>query len=423
VGGFTDAPGRLVWAALGDPAFLPAPRGATWLPNRTSAVLEAPRGGLAVPGNARRPTPGTGALTPVDGGRRAGAKVTYRVRFGAFHDGARMSVADVLYAIGQPYRWAGPAEDGRHDATLAATTALLRERLVALRVTKIATEVRRDSDVEFVYDVPTIEVYLDRAPSEPLEAALVAPPWTTVPWHVAALMDEAARRGIAALSEAEATRRRVPWLDLVRDREVHAALAALVETFAREGFVPASLRGEVSVEEARTRWAALARFAGRHGHFLVTNGPYRLDRWSDDAVVLTVFRDLSYPLGVGHFDEYTIPLRAWVTRVEDRGDRLELSAEVETVTKFARSYEIVRAPLRAGSASQLEHLPVCRYVVIGPAGSVVRAGRAPLDARRVFRVDLRGLRPGRYAVLTVLEIDGNAVDAPVRSIEHHVRRR
>jgi hypothetical protein len=183
------------------------------------------------------------------------------------------------------------------------------------------------------------------------------------------------------------------------------------------------LRGEVSAEEARTRWTALARFAERHGHFLVTNGPYRLDRWSDDAVVLTVFRDLSYPLGVGHFDEYTIPLRAWVTRVEDRGDRLELSADVETVSRFARSYEIVRAPLRAGSPSQHEHLPVCRYVVIGPAGSVVRAGRASHDGRGVFLVDLRGLSPGRYAVLTVLEIDGNAVDVPVRSIEHHVRRR
>jgi hypothetical protein len=66
---------------------------------------------------------------------------------------------------------------------------------------------------------------------------------------------------------------------------------------------------------------------------------------------------------------------------------------------------------------------VCRYVVIGPAGSVVRAGRAPHDGQGVFRVDLRGLSPGRYTVLTVLEIDGNAVDVPVRSIEHDVRRR
>ena len=62
------------------------------------------------------------------------------------------------------------------------------------------------------------------------------------------------------------------------------------------------------MEQARQRWAALRRFARARGHLLVTNGPYRLDKWTNDTVVLQVFRDFSYPLGVGVYDRYALPL-------------------------------------------------------------------------------------------------------------------
>jgi hypothetical protein len=94
----------------------------------------------------------------------------------------------------------------------------------------------------------------------------------------------------------------------------------------------------VSVDEAKRRWAALAAFYQAHGHFLVTNGPYELKAWSTDSVNLSVFRDLSYPLGVGSFDAYAIPRRAFITKVERENGRLRLFAEIETIMKFQRSY-------------------------------------------------------------------------------------
>ena len=44
----------------------------------------------------------------------------------------------------------------------------------------------------------------------------MAPPWSTLPWHLLVLMEEAVERGWAAFSQAEAQRRGVDWLDLVR---------------------------------------------------------------------------------------------------------------------------------------------------------------------------------------------------------------
>ncbi len=55
------------------------------------------------------------------------------------------------------------------------------------------------------------------------------PPWSTLPWHLIALMEEAVGRGWAAFSQAEATRRGVEWLDLVRSKQMNARLAALVD--------------------------------------------------------------------------------------------------------------------------------------------------------------------------------------------------
>jgi hypothetical protein len=42
VAGFTDPFGRLMWAAVGDPALLPAPYGSAWMINRVSDVQAAP---------------------------------------------------------------------------------------------------------------------------------------------------------------------------------------------------------------------------------------------------------------------------------------------------------------------------------------------------------------------------------------------
>src|SRR5262249_31259757 len=149
-----------------------------------------------------------------------------------------------------------------------------------------------------------------------------------------ALMEEAVSRGWAAFSQEEATRRGIPWLDLARSKELNAKLAALVEGFEREGYRPEVLRSLVTEDEARKRWAALAAFYRERGHFLVTNGPYRLKQWSDAGVVLDIFRDLSYPLGVGSYDAYAVPRRAFISRVEPERNGFRLFADVETMMKF-----------------------------------------------------------------------------------------
>ncbi len=224
VAGFTDATGRLIWSAVGDPAMIPFPFNASWMPNRVQSEVTkvvGQSGGIKVPADALRPQPGSGALQRVGDRTFASAKVIYEVVASPFEDGTEMAVADLLYPYAFAYRWGAKPDRGgdAHEPRLEAVLAAMQERLVGLklvRVDKTNARHRRGLGASSC-KTPVLEVYLRDAPGDERQVAALAPPWSTVPWHLLALMEEAVVRGYAAFSQEEAARRGVPWLDLVRD--------------------------------------------------------------------------------------------------------------------------------------------------------------------------------------------------------------
>ena len=389
---------------------------------RPSAQPATSAGAVSVPEDAVLPEPGTGSMRPVGAGKIAKQKLTYRVLGSAFHDGTPMSVADILYAYMFAYRWGvrNQTDASHYDPIVDAATAPMRQRLVGVRFIGTDTKSKsfRVGDVDVVRELFVLDVYTTGTPEDPEQDAVLAPPWSTLPWHLTVLMEEAVSRGWAAFSQAEAKRRGVDWLDLVRSDRLNQQLASLVATFERDGYRPDSLRTLVSVDEARRRWAALAAFYQAHGHFLVTNGPYELKAWSPDSASLSVFRDLSYPLGVGSFDAYAIPRRAFITKVEQENGRLRLFAEIETIMKFQRSYEIDREPLQSVSPDVLQRaMPQCRYMVLDVDGNVVLAGTASPVEDGTFQLDFEGkLAAGRYTAVAEITVNGNAMNADIHRI-------
>jgi hypothetical protein len=375
---------------------------------------------IDVPPDAVVPDPG-GTLRPVGPDKVAGGKLTYRVLGSAFHDGTRLNAADLLYAYAFAYRW-GTRQDGddRHyDPVIDAATAHLRQALVALRFVGVdaGSKSFRVGDVDFVREVLTVEVYVARVSDDP-EQEVVAAPWSTLPWHLIVLMEEAVGRGWAAFSQGEATRRGTAWLDLVRSETLRTHLASLVATFERDGYRPDSLKSLVSADEARRRWGALAAFHKERGHFLVTNGPYRLKQWSETSATLEAFRDLTYPLGVGSYDAYAIPRRGFVTKVDASGTKITLSGEIEVVEKFQRSFRLVRTPLQKMAADARRRAdPQCRYVVLDENRRAVLSATAPPADDGTFRIDFgTRLAPGRYTMHVLIAPNGNVMNADIARI-------
>ena len=416
MGGFTDPVGRLLWHGIGDPATFLAPFDGSWIPNRVTATV-TPSGSMGgrveIPPDALLPEPGSGMLRAVGPGKVAKAKVVYKVPASLFHDGTRMTAADLVYPFVFAARWPDPF--------IAEATALARKWLAGFRVLPAERVVKDLGDIKLEWQIPVVEVYLHHTAIDPRQAAAAAPPWSTVPWHLLALMEEAVRRGAAAFSAGEAKRRGVPWLDLVWDPALQARLAALAEELERAAFVPETLRAHATPEEARQRWPALRQFFRKHRHFLVTNGPYRLEKSTAGAVTLQVFRDPSYPLGVGTFDAFVHPPTAHIVKMEPRGAALQVTAEMEKPVRAQRSYTWVRERLTVDATSR--NFPVqarCSYLVIGRDGKVRRAGAGRQAADGTFHLDLHGLPVGGYTVVTAVTLNGNTVNPDVRAFRHQV---
>jgi hypothetical protein len=329
-----------------------------------------------------------------------------------------MATADIVYAYLFAYRWS--ARNGRtYDPYIDAATELLRRHLVGFKVIGIdPSKSFRFGDVNFVRQLFIVDVYVTTPPIDPEQDSVIAPPWSALPWHLMALMEEAVAHGWAAFSREEAKRRGIEWLDLARSTELNTRLAALVAQFAENGYRPKGLEELVSADDARKRWSALADFYKEHGHFLVTNGPYKLKNWSAKGVTLEVFRDLSYPLGVGSYDNYAVPRRGFITAVVQKDSQITLSGDIELLAKHMRSYDLVRTPLEMVEATaRARSAPECRYMVTDGAGRVVLAGQIPLADDAKFHVDVRGkLSAGDFVLFAEVIDNGNAANAEIKRV-------
>ena len=371
-GGFGDAFGRLVWSAIADPAFLPSPHGAGWIENRVSASVEKGEKPFAVPQDA------------LFSGKTATTRIVYRVRNSAFHDGTSMSFADVVsaYALAKP------------------------EQLRGVRLLRVETQTLAFGEDKLSYEVPVIEVYLDGVTAR--DAAIAAPPWTTLPWHLLALYEEGARRGYLKLAD----------FDPVRDAALVRRLGELARELEERGHVPPALIPYVNAQEAKERYGRLRAFHAAHGHWLVTNGPYLLDRWDGTKAVLSVFRDPTYPKGLGSFNAHAVPLKAHVTRVERRGDGALVHTEAEWLERLGRDTRIVRGSFAQRLAERVSGAgappaPVCHYVLVRRDGGIAAAGevRAGADGRCLLQ-----MKPGGHRLALAAVLEDNAVNAPIRIV-------
>jgi hypothetical protein len=111
-----------------------------------------------------------------------------------------------------------------------------------------------------------------------------------------------------------------------------------------------------------------------------------------------------------------------VSGIDDRGNRLELHAEVEQVERAQRSYEIRRVAYVPAPHGEEGHVPPeCRYVIVAPDARVVRAGTADADATGRFVIDLAHLgAPGLYTVAAAVFLGGNTMEPSVSFVQHRV---
>ena len=85
-----------------------------------------------------------------------------------------------------------------------------------------------------------------------------------------------------------------------------------------EQFVPAALKGRITVQDAINRYDASISWIEKHGHAIISNGPFYLDNFNvaGGTVTINAFRDPSYPFEVGHWVHYETPRVADISSID-----------------------------------------------------------------------------------------------------------
>ncbi len=302
VAGFTDAPGRLLWAAVGDPGLIPAPYAAGFVPHRAvpAQVAVAGPSGFEVPEDALLPEAGTGALLPVGKGKTAKARVTYRLWGSAAHDNTRVSAADALYPYVFAARWSARRAPGHveHDPAVEAATETARQALVGrpggeggqrgAALQRHHVHLRGAGDRGLSQRGHRRHRGAGRAGAAVERDALARA-------RADGGSGQAGRGRVLGRGGAPA-RRRAGSISRATRRRARSSARSWTGSRAR---TTSRRRSSGWWRPTRRRPAGprCAQFAQRRGHYLVTNGPYQLEKWTDGAVVLGVFRDMNNPLG------------------------------------------------------------------------------------------------------------------------------
>ena len=346
-------------------------------------------------------------------------RITYRVRASAFHDNTRMTAADAVYAYIFAARWGGRAPGGAEPTPRWRRRVRdARKSLAGFKVVRVDTEVKKWGDLTFTYVVPVVDVYLD-AVGEPEQLAAVAPPWSPVPWPVMVLMEEAVKRGVGAFSADEA-RRNIHWLDLARDAKVKDALAALVDGFARESYVPEPCSRFVAADEAQARWTALREYCPAPRPFPGDGRAVSAPKWSDGGAVLEVFRDFTQSDGRRHLRPVRDPPAG--LRHSHRPAR---RSPGDPAGDRARGEVSPQLPARAGSARRPRRrrtVPTsrCAGTRWWPRTGPWPRGHRSRGAGHRLIVSQGPARPGSYTALVALSLGDNDVTPEIVTAPYRV---
>ncbi len=298
-GGF-EGYDRAIWMAVSDPPGWPHPRLGGWYPMRVNWSTE---NATSIPSGSWRLEIRDGMLyaaTPLNG---RFSKLTYSIRMSDFHDGEHMTAADLIYGL-------------YHRLRASPNMAEGLEAIRILRDNEVVRTIFAADVAARIFKVTTIELYLSHAPR--LYEAIALAPYSAVPWELYVLTD----------SSSTPSRR----IDLVDDVD---SVKPALERMRLDGYVPPLLRSMVSAEEARTRWSQLSDWANQYHNLLVANGPYYLDHLEIGNAVLKVFRDFTYPFGIGDYDHLASAAVPPVQKVSHSSIQPGLSAQLNVTLRYS----------------------------------------------------------------------------------------
>jgi len=411
VDGFKDLGSLLISSSTGDAAAFAtptsaedAPLRASWHDVLTKVRLGAQRngepvveGGIPVPPEAIVFNPRDSRWEPVGPGASSFSKATYTYKWGTWHTGIPIGIADIMYAQAFIWKWITNLGDGDrfYDADYAAAMGPTHNAIKGILINPDTS----------------ITVYVDANAVDPDRVAAAAALYTSVSasgrpvscsWEIiealARMVAEGSASGTAWSFSPDAAHYEVNLLDARCVQDIRAKLQQFIDT----SYVPPSIAQFTTLEECATRYKAAIAWIDTHHNAYISNGPFSIDKvdLAAKVVELKAFRDPSYPFDAGSWDSR---LRVATTRIDDiappsaaaRGKPLAVTVKVSTIDY----------PGTAATPTDATARVTLALVVSGSekffSGVFVRPGQYAIT---IPATETKGLAAGAYTIVAEAQL-------------------
>jgi peptide/nickel transport system substrate-binding protein len=320
----------------------------------------------------------------------AWSRATFTFKFGRWHDGRAMGIDDYRYAIARPYDLCvrkGKDDKVYEDSYASAVNPGL-PRVKGYVFNKDDT-ITVYGDVNYPMDRDQLAALL--CPSLMIEASNYGDvlPWTIHEALKAMVAEGAASKTVYAFNDnGDFTE-----VDLLAQNCTADIKAKLLELAAKKA-VPASLSGYVTPDQATRAYQRSIAFIEKHGHAVISNGGFFIDKYDakDNSMVLSAFRDQSYPFEKGWFTKTFSSSYARIEKIDVgnyvAGKDLKVAVTVSEVAYPAGTAK----PLDKGSVKVT--LVAAKEITV--AAAIVKAGGAEATIPAAV---LAGLKPGLYTII------------------------
>ena len=236
-------------------------------------------------------------VSPAD--NKAWSEATFTFKFGRWHDGRNMDINDYRYAMARPYDLSykhGPNDKVYEEAYAGAVNPNLpRVRGVVFNKNNTITVY---GDVNYPMDEGTLASLL--CPTLLVQASNYG---DVIPWPIhealKKMVSDGSKSGTQWVFNSNGDFSEV---DLLNDKCTDDILAKLQDLSAKK-WVPESLAGFVTSAEAVAAYDKSIAFIKAHGHAVISNGGFILDKYDskNNTLVLNANRDSKYPFPKGWF--------------------------------------------------------------------------------------------------------------------------
>jgi peptide/nickel transport system substrate-binding protein len=299
-------------------------------------------------------------FVPAGDGLTAKVKVTvtypkslYDIRW---HDGSKFSAADVIMAIIMQFD-PGKQESKIYDEAAAANLEAFKAHFKAVKV------VSTDPLVIETYD----DLYALDAENNVTALTTWFPYYTygMGAWHNIALGVFAEEEGKLAFSTDKATANEVEWTSFIAGPSLEI-LKGELDAVSADGKVPyaTTLGKYVTANEAKERYANLAKWYTDRGHFWIGTGPFYLESVAPVEGSLTLARWEKFPDKSDKWARFASPKIA----VVDVTGPTEVKIGSEATFDVAVTY--------AGAAYPQKEISGVKFLLFDSAGTLITTGEA-----------------------------------------------